>query len=284
MKKIYLLLLSVFAITLAFGQSKMACCSKNAAPSATKRFAMLASNNKFVMAHANPRRLHFQSNIGKTINYKTADGLTANAYELKAKKPTNNYLLVIHEWYGLNDFIKREAEKLYNDVGNVNIIALDLYDGKVADNRQDAGKLMQAVKEPRAQNIIKGALAYAGPKARIATLGWCFGGGWSLQSAILAGKQAVACVMYYGMPEQNVDRLKTLNTDVLGNFANKDQFINTKIVAQFKDNMNKAGKKLYLHQFDADHGFANPSNPIYDSEATKQAYAYTLEYLKPRLK
>jgi len=269
---------------MAFSQSKMACCHKADVPTATKRFAMLASNNKFVMAHANPKRINFQSSIGKVINYKTADGLTANAYELKAKKPTTNYLLVIHEWYGLNDFIKREAEKLYNDVGNVNVIALDLYDGKVADNRQDAGKLMQAVKEPRAQNIIKGALTYAGPKARIATLGWCFGGGWSLQSAILAGKQAVACVMYYGMPEQNVDRLKMLNTDVLGNFANKDQFINTKIVAQFKDNMAKAGKKLYLHQFNADHGFANPSNPIYDSEATKQAYAYTLEYLKPRLK
>jgi len=284
MKKIYFLILLIGAFNMAFSQSKMACCHKADVPTATKRFAMLASNNKFVMAHANPKHIHFQSSIGKVINYKTADGLTANAYELKAKKPTTNYLLVIHEWYGLNDFIKREAEKLYNDVGNVNVIALDLYDGKVADNRQDAGKLMQAVKEPRAQNIIKGAITYAGPKAHIATLGWCFGGGWSLQSAILEGKQAVACVMYYGMPEQNVDRLKMLNTDVLGNFANKDQFINTKIVAQFKDNMAKAGKKLYLHQFNADHGFANPSNPIYDSEATKQAYAYTLEYLKPRLK
>jgi carboxymethylenebutenolidase len=284
MKKIYFLILLIGAFNMAFSQSKMACCHKADVPTATKRFAMLASNNKFVMAHANPKRINFQSSIGKVINYKTADGLTANAYELKAKKPNTNYLLVIHEWYGLNDFIKREAEKLYNDVGNVNVIALDLYDGKVAENRQDAGQLMQAVKEPRAQNIIKGAITYAGPKAHIATLGWCFGGGWSLQSAILAGKQAVACVMYYGMPEQNVDRLKMLNTDVLGNFANKDQFINTKIVAQFKDNMAKAGKKLYLHQFNADHGFANPSNPIYDSEATKQAYAYTLEYLKPRLK
>jgi len=285
MKKIYLLAILLISVVSAFSQSKMACCHKTTAtPSATKKFAMLASNTSFVKAHANPKRMHFQSSIGKVINYKTADGLTANAYELKAKKPTNNYLLVIHEWYGLNDYVKREAEKLYNDLGNVNVIALDLYDGKVADNRQDAGKLMQGVKEPRAQNIIKGAIAYAGTKSRIATLGWCFGGGWSLQSALMAGKQAIACVMYYGMPEQSVDKLKTLNTDVLGNFANKDQFINTKIVAQFKENMDKAGKKLYLHQYEADHGFANPSNPIYDSEATKQAYAFTLAYLKTKLK
>ena len=71
---------------------------------------------------------------------------------------------------------------------------------------------------------------------------------------------------------------------MLGNFANKDQWINPKVVAKFEDDMKKAGKKLYVHQYDADHGFANPSNPIYDSEATKKAYAYTVEYLKPRLK
>lgn len=287
MKKIILFALLLIGYASVFGQSKMAGCHKAStgkAQSATQRFAMLASNASFRMAHRNPVKMHFQSNIGKAISYKTDDGKTANAYELKAKQPTQNYLIVIHEWYGLNDFIKKEAEKLYNDLGNVNVVALDLYDGKTADNRQDAGKYMQAVKETRAQSIIKGALAYAGPQAHIATLGWCFGGGWSLQSALMAGKQNVACVMYYGMPEQSVDRLKTLHADVLGNFANKDQFINTKIVDQFKENMKKAGKKLYLYQYDADHGFANPSNPVYNSEATKDAYAHTLAYLKARLK
>ncbi len=281
MKKLILSFMLFLGCYAVMAQSKMACCIKK--PGATQQFAMLASSETFRRAHLNPKRYHFQSSIGKVITYKTPDGSQANAWELKAKKPTQNYLLVIHEWYGLNDFIKHEAEKLYNDLGDVNVIALDLYDGKVADNRNDAGKYMQAVKEERAQAIIKGALAYAGPKARIGTLGWCFGGGWSLQSALLAGKQNVACVMYYGMPEQEVAKLKTLHADVLGNFANKDQFINTKVVAQFKENMAKAGKTLYLHQYDADHGFANPSNPIYNSEATKEAYSYTLAYLKKRL-
>jgi carboxymethylenebutenolidase len=288
MKKFILLLIFISGYSLTFGQTKMVCCTKTTTstvvPSATQKFAMLASNNTFRMAHLTPLKIHFQSSIGRVVNYKTSDGLTANAWELKAKKKTNNYLLVIHEWYGLNDFVKKESEKLYNDFGNVNVIALDLYDGKVADNRQDAGKYMQAVKEARAQSIINGAIAYTGGKARIATLGWCFGGGWSLQSTLMAGKQAIGCVMYYGMPEQSVDRLKTLNCDVLGNFANKDNFINTKIVADFKANMEKAGKKLYLHQYDADHGFANPSNPIYNSEATRDAYANSLAFLKGKFK
>jgi len=281
MKKYLLLALALFCGAMAFGQSKMACCAK---PTATKQFAMLASDKKFVMAHANPKAYHFQSTIGKAITYKAADGKDANAFEMKAKKTTSNWLFVIHEWWGLNDFVKHESEKLYNDLGDVNVLDLDLYDGKVATTREDAGKYMQAVKEDRAAAIIKGAIAYVGPNAHIATIGWCFGGGWSLQTALLTGEQGIACVMYYGMPEQDVNKLKTLHEDVLGNFANKDAWINPKVVGQFADNMKAAGKKLYLHQYDADHGFANPSNPIYNSDATKDAYANTIAFLKPRLK
>jgi carboxymethylenebutenolidase len=284
MKTLSLFFLMIFCSVLAFSQSKKiaVCCSQST--SSTQMFAMLASDKKFVLSHPNPKPYHFQSSVGKAITYKTADGKEANGFEIKAKKSTNNWLLVVHEWYGLNDFIKHESEKLYDDLGDVNVLDLDLYDGKVATNREDAGKYMQAVKEDRAQAIIKGAIAYVGPKARIATIGWCFGGGWSLQASILAGKQDIACVMYYGMPEQDVNKLKTLNGDVLGNFGNKDAWINPKVVAKFEEDMKSAGKKLEVHQFDADHGFANPSNPIYDSQATKDAYGYTLAFLKPRLK
>ncbi len=95
--------------------------------------------------------------------------------------------------------------------------------------------------------------------------------------------QAALCTMAC-FPEQDINRLKTLNCDVLGNFANLDKWINPKVVAKFADNMKTAGKKLYLHQYDADHGFANPSNPIYNSTATKEAFGYSIEFLKARLK
>ncbi len=280
MKRAFLLLLAVFVSASAFAQSKMACCAK---PSSTQKFAMLASDKKFVMSHPIPLKYHFQSNIGKATTYKCADGKDANAFVFMAKKKTNNYLLVVHEWWGLNDWVKKISEQLYNDLGDVNVIDIDLYDGNVATTREDAGKFMQAVKEDRAKAIINGAIAYAGPSARIATIGWCFGGGWSLQTALLASKQAVACVMYYGMPEQDVNKLKTLNCDVLGNFAAKDGWISPKVVAQFEANMKTAGKKVTTHEFDADHGFANPSNPIYNSAATTEAYGYTLAFLKPKL-
>lgn len=281
MKKLILLTLFIGISAFTYAQRKVVCCSN---PSATQRFAMLASNPTFRMAHLKPLPIRFQSSIGTNITYKTPDGKESTAYLLKAKTPTNNYILVIHEWWGLNDFVKRESEKIYNDLGNVNIIDLDLYDGKVATTPQDAGKLMQAVNEDRAKAIINGALAYTGPKAHIATIGWCFGGGWSLQTGLLAGKKLVGTVMYYGMPEQDVARLKTLNGDVLGNFANKDQWINPKVVGKFDTDMKAAGKKLYLHQYDADHGFANPSNPAYSSAATTDAYKNTITFFKARLK
>ena len=281
MKKLILFVLFISGTVSAMAQHRVVCCGKL---TATQQFAMLASDENFKASHKNPLAFHFQSAIGKSITYKTADGKTSSAWELKAKQPTNNYLVVVHEWYGLNDYVKREAERLYNDIGNVNVIAIDLYDGRVADNKDDAGKYMQAVTDTRAQAIINGAIAHAGPNAHIATVGWCFGGGWSLQASLLAGKQAVACVMYYGMPEQDLTKLKTLHTAVLGNFANKDQWINTKVVAKFAADMKAAGKTLYLHQYDADHGFANPSNPAYNSDATKTAYKYTIAFLKARLK
>ena len=281
MKKLILLTLILFLSAAAFSQSKMACCAK---PSATQRFAMLAADKKFIMAHPNPKPYHFQSSIGKAITYKTQGGADANAFLFTAKKTTSNWILVIHEYWGLNDYVKHESETIYNDLGNVNILDLDLYDGKVATTKEDAGKYMQAVKDDRAEAIIKGAIAYVGPKAHIATLGWCFGGGWSLQASLMAGKQDVACVMYYGMPEQDVNKLKTLNADVLGNFANQDGWINTKVVAKFADDMKAAGKKLYLHQYDANHAFANPSSPSHNEEAAKDAYANTIVYLKARLK
>jgi carboxymethylenebutenolidase len=256
----------------------------HAPATATGQFAMLAKDSAFRRSHENPQPYTHRSATGKMITFKTPDGKTASAFVLKAAKPSNKYLFVYQEWWGLNDHIKREAEKYYRELGDVNVWALDMYDGKIANNREDAAKYMGAADEQRLEAIMKGAIAHAGPKAKIASVGWCFGGGLSLKSALLEGKQAVGCVMYYGMPVQDVEKLKTLQTDVLGIFAGKEEWISPKVVAEFEENMKKAGEKVTVKSFDAQHGFANPSNPVYDKEATAEAYALSTRYLKERLK
>ncbi len=251
----------------------------------TEKFAMFASSKEFNREHPNPRvYVHISEEGGKMIKFKTSDGQEANGYLIEAKKKTNNWIFVFQEWWGLNDNIKRQAESLYKDMGNVNVLALDMYDGKLATDPQAAGKYMQEFKQDRGNEIVKGALTYVGAQAKIGTIGWCFGGGQSIQATLTAGKQAAACVMYYGMPEESVDRLKTLNCDVLNVFAARDKWINQDVITKFEANMKAAGKMVSVRKYDADHGFANPSNPNFDKVSTEDAYKNTLEFFKARLK
>lgn len=245
--------------------------------------SMLAADPAFAQLHANPLPFTYQG-AGEMIKFSTPDGQSANGFLLKAKKPSNKWLLVYQEWWGLNDNIKQQAETFYNDLKDVNVLAVDMYDGKVATQREDAMKYMQAANKERLESIMKGAIGYAGPKAEFASVGWCFGGMLSLQSAMLEGKRAKGCVMYYGRPEQDVDKLKTLDTDVLGIFGSRDKGITPESVKQFEENMQKAGEKVTLKMYDADHAFANPSNPVYDKAAAEDAYKLAINYLKDRLK
>ena len=244
--------------------------------------AAFASDPAFQALHLSPLKINYQAK-GEMVKLKTTDGQDASAYLLKAKKKSDKWLFVYQEWWGLNDQIKREADKFYDDLGGgVNVMAIDMYDGKVTSNPQEAGQFMQQVKQERLETIVKAAYAHAGPKAQVGNVGWCFGGGWSLKSAIIGQKNNVACVMYYGMPVKDVEQLKTLNSDVLGLFAT-EKYISKEVIEEFAANMKTAGKGLEYKIFDGVHGFANPSNPKHDPALTKEAYGMALGYLKKRL-
>lgn len=258
------------------------CVAKNieSSLSATSQFAMLGSDEVFRDKHEVPLPFTLHEKKGKMISFKTKERNKGQAYFIKSKKKSDNYLFVFHEWWGLNDHIKEEAERLHKDLENVNVLAIDLYDGKVADTREEAMELMDGVEDERAESIIKGAIEFASKNARIGTIGWCFGGSWSLQAAIIAGSHTVACVMYYGMPEDDVEDLKKLQAPVLGIFAEKDESITPEIVEKFEEDMDEAEEELDVEMFEADHGFANPSNSIFDKEATEKAYKLATDFLK----
>ena len=255
------------------------CCSTEA----TASFANFASDEAFLKKHEEPKVIDFKPQLGELITFKATDGKDAKAFMVKPKENSNKYLFMIHEWWGLNDHIKKEAEKYATSLVDVNVLALDLYDGKIATTRENAGKYMQAAQKDRLEAIIKGAIKLAGNKAKIASVGWCFGGGWSLQTALIAENQSAACIIYYGMPEKNKDRLKGLKSDVLGIFASKDAWINEKVVAEFEENMKSLGKKIEVKTYEAAHAFANPSNPKYQKEYADDAYQRSISFLKERL-
>ncbi len=244
--------------------------------------AQFTKDGKFANAHEIPDTLNLIEK-GKAITYNTPDGKMASAYFLKATEASNKFLFVIHEWWGLNDHIKKEAERLFEELGNVNVMALDMYDGNVATTREDAEKFMNMVTEERANAIVNGALAHAGKEAKVASIGWCFGGGWSLKSSILAGDQGIGCVIYYGMPVQKADQLVNLKAEVLGLFAKKDAWITPEVVDNFEAIMKATGKKVTTKQFDAEHAFANPSSPRYEEASAQEANAMALKFLKEKL-
>jgi carboxymethylenebutenolidase len=283
MKKIFLLTSFLFLTLACFSQDGITVCHT---PS-TEKFAMFASNKDFNAAHSRPRDyVHISDEGGKIIQFKCADGKDANAYLIMAPKKTNNWIFVFQEWWGLNDNVKRQSEDLFKDLGNVNILALDMYDGNLATDRETAQKYMQEFKQDRGDMIIKGGLDYAGKNAKVGTVGWCFGGGQSLLASLQARKQAAACVMYYGMPVEDVEKLKALNSDVLMIWATQDKWINKEMMDKFEANMKKAGKKVTIKAYEADHAFANPSNAMgtYNETAAQDAYNNTLAFFKAKLK
>ncbi len=260
-------------------QENHSCCDEDA----VTKFSKFGNDINFVAAHNEPGGFKLMDAKGTMITFNTPDGKTGNGYEVKADNPTNKYLLVFHEWYGLNDYIKSECDKWSAELG-VNVIGVDLYDGKVAADNKEASQYVQLLETERGMNIISGARDYAPKDAIFATIGWCFGGGWSCQAAILLADRCKACVMYYGMPEDNKDKLAKLTAPVFEIFAGQDKYINQDIKKKFEDDMYSLGKKITTKTYDAVHGFANPSNPKHDAAATADARVLVTAFFKENFK
>jgi carboxymethylenebutenolidase len=267
----------VFSILLI--SSSLCAQNKSCCISADQAFAMFANDPAFVAGHAEPLPFPDPSDIqGTNITFACNDGKDGRGFLIR-HGDSSKILFVFHEWWGLNDWVKHEAIKLSNDLG-VTVCALDLYDGKVATTREEAMQYVQAVQRLRALSIIEGAYNFFGTDMQYATIGWCFGGTWSMQAAIAGtNRHVVGCVIYYGMPESDPEVIKRLNAPVLGIFAKKDKNITEEIVLKAKKAFQKADKPFMVHFYNADHGFANPSNPNYDSKDTKDAYKRTLAFL-----
>jgi carboxymethylenebutenolidase len=200
------------------------------------------------------------------------------AYLSKARAPIGA-VVVIHEWWGLNEHILHWTDRLAAD-GYV-ALAVDLYEGKVATTREEAMAQMRAVDEEKALAMLRAAHAFLVKdlKAeRTACIGWCFGGGWSLRLAI-AEPELDAAVIYYGRLVTDSEKLAAIAAPVLGIFGSKDEGIPPSAVAEFETAMKSAGKDLELHSYDAEHAFANPSSARYDAEHAADAWRETRAFL-----
>jgi carboxymethylenebutenolidase len=217
------------------------------------------------------------------VNLQTAGGKGVRAsLALPADSPAPAVLL-IHEWWGLNDQIKSVAGELARE--GYAALAVDLYGGKSTSSREEAEELRKAVDPASVTDTLVSWVAWLQkhPKAtgKVATIGWCYGGGWSLDASIATPVDAT--IVYYGRVDQPADRLARLKGPVLGHFATRDQWINRPMVEAFERAMAEAGKPLTVYWYEADHAFANPTGARYDAEDAKLAWDRSLEFLRANL-
>lgn len=192
-------------------------------------------------------------------------------------------VLMIHEWWGLNDNIRHMADILAGH-GYV-VFAVDLYDGEVATDSSRAGELAGSVRSNPDEALAKMDRAVAALREmpettdRVASLGWCFGGGQSLQLS-LSETALDATVIYYGSLTTDESELQRIDGPVLGVFGEADQSIPVETVREFEQTLEELGVDHEIHVYEgAPHAFANPSGGRFHPEATMDAWGKTLDFL-----
>jgi len=197
-------------------------------------------------------------------------------------------VVMIHEWWGLNENIKNMANLLAKQ-GFV-VLAADLYKGEVADNPERAMELVQIARNNQniSINNLQSAVKYLSllpnvDSSKIASLGWCFGGGQSLQLALNSQEHPLAAtILYYGTPlVTDKALLSKIKWPVLGIFGDKDQAIPVEEINQFGTSLNQSGITNNIHIYKGlGHAFANPSGDNYAPKETEDAWQKTLSFLK----
>jgi carboxymethylenebutenolidase len=224
----------------------------------------------------------------KPVSYKSGDDTVTGMLYTPAGKGPFPALIVIHEWWGLNDWVKEQAAKLA-DQGYV-ALAVDLYRGKVAATPDLAHELMRGVPEDRAARDLRAAFDFLASqpnvkKTRVGSIGWCMGGGYSLDVALLEPTLAAA-VINYGHLASDPAELKKINAPILGIFGGRDRGITVEDVKKFGQVLDQLGKKEEIKIYpDAGHAFENPNNKQgYRADDASDAWKRTLDFLAGTLK
>lgn len=217
------------------------------------------------------------------VSITTSDGRSVKATLAVPSKVPAPVMILVHEWWGLNAQIKAMAGEFAKQ-GYV-ALAVDLYDGQVATDPGGARKLMGQVDPDQATATLSSWIDWARQQkyvdGKVGTVGWCFGGGWSLSASL--ARKVDATVVYYGNVARTADELAQLNGPVLGHYAEADQWIDRAMVSGFDAQMKQAGKANTSHWYDAEHGFANPTTARYDKADAALAWSRTLDFLKANL-
>jgi carboxymethylenebutenolidase len=230
----------------------------------------------------------FAQSAGKTVEYPSGSEKVSGYLSAPSGGGRMPAIVVIQEWWGLNDFIRGKADG-FAKKGYV-ALAVDLYRGKVATDADTAHQLMRGLPEDRAIRDLKAAVAYLKTRpdvdaSRIGSIGWCMGGGYSLALA-LAEPTLAGSVIDYGRLVTDDATIASLKVPLLGNFGGKDQGIPPESVREFERKAKAAGKSVDFKIYpEAGHGFASATDPaVFRPDDAKDADARADAFLARVLK
>jgi carboxymethylenebutenolidase len=256
-------------------------------PRTTNATVLSGEDNVNSQSRLQNQSVNYYGNASGYLVYSTAANISNNAttqgeVQEQQKLPA---VVIIHEWWGLNDNIKDMADELASE-GYV-VLAADLFNGEVATDPNRARELSSSVRDNPEQAIanLQSAVQYLASlpnvnSSRIASLGWCFGGGQSLQLALNSEQNPLAAtVIYYGNLVNDTNELSKIKWPVLGIFGDQDQSIPVESVNAFEQALNKTGvtNEIYIYP-GVGHAFANPSDNYAPKEAA-DAWKKTLAFL-----
>lgn len=228
---------------------------------------------------------------GEEVAYGTVGGRAVRGYMAYPTAGGANAalpaVLMIHEWWGLNDNVRMMARRLAGE--GYRVLAVDMYGGQVAQDPTQARQLVTQVMQNRPAGIenLRAAADYLRGRraATVGVIGWCFGGGWSMGAALNLSDRVDAAVVFYGQPVTDRAELQKLNDPLIGFFGTADQGIPVATVRQMEQELNSLGKNAEFHYYEgAAHAFANPSGQAYNEAAATDSWRRTLEFFRRHLR
>jgi carboxymethylenebutenolidase len=203
--------------------------------------------------------------------------MTPEAFNIVGPEQATKAVLIIHDWWGMLDYNHEWADQ-FASLG-YRAMVLDLYNGYHPTDAKQASEYMHSLDQEENNRKLESALrALQAPNRKVAVLGWSFGGLQAQQAALQFPDMVDAIVLFYCRIIVDKHNATTLNSPVLALFSETERTWPDKQVA-LEYVMSDANKILECHSYDADHGFANPDSPRYDSEAIEEAWQVIVAFL-----
>jgi carboxymethylenebutenolidase len=226
----------------------------------------------------------WENHLGKTIEFKRPDGKTCPGYLATPKEDAGlPGFVVIQEYWGLNDQIKKTADR-FAEAGYRALVP-DLYRGKIASASDEASHLMTGLNYPdAAEQDIRGAVQYLKQASKkVAVGGFCLGGALTLLAAARVPEMDAGACFYGILPAGALDP-KTLKVPLICHFANQDDWCTPAKVNELEATLKQSTSKFEFYRYEAHHAFMNESRPkVYDAQSAKTAWERTTKFLDKAL-